>query len=313
MRVSQTDLRLLRVFDAVVRCGGYSAAGAELNICASTVSNHMTALEQRLGIRLCQRGRAGFSLTEKGRAVHEAAVTFLNAANAFDACMEAFGSELTGELRIGIVDNLTSDPNFRLPVAIKSFKERAPQVVLVLMQDRPQDLQARILDGSYHCGIGSFPHFMPGLEGTTLYQEEHFLYAGVGHPLFAEQDQKIIASRLHEHPTIHRRYWHGDEDQRRLLVGPVGAYVDQIESQLILILSGHYLGFLPNHYAHAWVKGGLIRALMPESLIYKCGLDLVTRKGYVHIDIMDVFISACVHAHEQPTGQFLSATPNSQA
>ena len=72
MKVAGTDLRVLRVFDAVVRHGGFAAAQAELNINQSTISNHITALEERLGVKLCQRGRSGFRLTEKGEIVVEA-------------------------------------------------------------------------------------------------------------------------------------------------------------------------------------------------------------------------------------------------
>jgi len=62
MRLSGTDFRLLKVFDAVVRHGGFAAAQTELNVGLSTISNHITALEQRLGFSLCQRGRGGFKL-----------------------------------------------------------------------------------------------------------------------------------------------------------------------------------------------------------------------------------------------------------
>ncbi|WP_243747190.1 LysR family transcriptional regulator [Yersinia pestis] len=60
------DLRLLRVFKAVVDCGGMSAAELELNISLSTISKHIKDLEQRLGLTLCQRGREGFAVTERG-------------------------------------------------------------------------------------------------------------------------------------------------------------------------------------------------------------------------------------------------------
>ena len=62
---SETDLRLLKVFRTVVDSGGFAAAQSELNIGTSTISSHMATLEQRLGAKLCQRGRVGFQLTDK--------------------------------------------------------------------------------------------------------------------------------------------------------------------------------------------------------------------------------------------------------
>jgi DNA-binding transcriptional LysR family regulator len=72
--LSESDLRLLRVFAKVVEAGGYSAAQIELNVSQSTISTHMTELEHRLGVRLCQRGRSGFSVTEKGRLIYQASL-----------------------------------------------------------------------------------------------------------------------------------------------------------------------------------------------------------------------------------------------
>ena len=66
-QVSDFDIRLLRIFRSVVECGGFSAAETVLGIGRSAISQQMSDLEQRLGLRLCQRGRAGFSLTEEGR------------------------------------------------------------------------------------------------------------------------------------------------------------------------------------------------------------------------------------------------------
>jgi hypothetical protein len=48
-QLSDTDLRLLKVFNAVVECGGMAAAELELNVGTSTVSRHVKDLETRLG------------------------------------------------------------------------------------------------------------------------------------------------------------------------------------------------------------------------------------------------------------------------
>jgi len=73
MQISGSDIHLLCIFDSVVRNSGFSAAQVELGLSQPTISNHITALEERIGVRLCQRGRRGFLLTEKGLMVHEVA------------------------------------------------------------------------------------------------------------------------------------------------------------------------------------------------------------------------------------------------
>ena len=65
-QISDADIRLLRVFQAVADCGGMTAAELELNISTSTISRHVKDLETRLGLTLCRRGRGGFALTPEG-------------------------------------------------------------------------------------------------------------------------------------------------------------------------------------------------------------------------------------------------------
>ena len=58
VNMSQVDIRLLNVFLTVVDCGGFTPAQIALNVSQSTLSSHMSALEARLDMRLCERGRA---------------------------------------------------------------------------------------------------------------------------------------------------------------------------------------------------------------------------------------------------------------
>lgn len=62
-QIADIDLRLLRVFRAVVESGGFAAAELELNVGRSVISRHIKDLETRLGLALCRRGRGGFALT----------------------------------------------------------------------------------------------------------------------------------------------------------------------------------------------------------------------------------------------------------
>ena len=70
MRVQDADLKSLRIFETIVRCGGFSAAQSALNISASVISEQMSLLESRLGLRLCERGLARRNLDEAGAVAH---------------------------------------------------------------------------------------------------------------------------------------------------------------------------------------------------------------------------------------------------
>ena len=64
-------LTSLTTFVRVVDSGGFSAAGRRLNMSTTMVSNHVQALEDRLGARLLNRTTRKVSLTEVGKAYYD--------------------------------------------------------------------------------------------------------------------------------------------------------------------------------------------------------------------------------------------------
>ena len=71
--VSTFDIRHLRTFLSVVEHGGVSAAAYRTGSSLSSISRDLTALETRLGMELCRRGRSGFAQTPLGEEVRAAA------------------------------------------------------------------------------------------------------------------------------------------------------------------------------------------------------------------------------------------------
>ena len=52
-----------------------------------------------------------------------------------------------------------------------------------------------------------------------------------------------------------------------------------MEGQLILILSGAYIGFLPEHFAQSRVDDGSLRVLAPSAFGYQAPFSLAVRRG----------------------------------
>ena len=76
------ELEKLRVFVALAREGGFSAAGRKLFKSHSSVSRTLTALERELGVTLAVRDRSSFTLTPQGEALLRGAETLLVEADA---------------------------------------------------------------------------------------------------------------------------------------------------------------------------------------------------------------------------------------
>jgi len=297
MQLSGADIRLLRVFEVVVRNKGFAAAQAELNVSLSTISSQISALEIRLGFRLCERGRGGFRLTERGAEAAESVKALLSTFDTFTDQIADLQGDLRGKLRIGVVDCVASDPCLKFGMAISNFRTRAPAVRLSLLQGSPQDFQSRILNGDLDIALGSFPNKPGGIEAISLYIEQNSLYCGEGHPLFGKATAP--GDDIYKYAVASRSYWH-QSHENNIRFRNVQAEAQSIEQQLLLVQSGEYIGFLPDHAAHHLVAARKLQAIMPSVFRYHCEFELIVRTGAKRSDKILSFITALQDAHRSP-------------
>jgi DNA-binding transcriptional LysR family regulator len=302
--VSNIDLRLLRVFVTVAACGGYAAAQARLNVGTSTISLHMTELEQRLGFRLCERGRGGFRLTDRGVNVYSEAKTLLRNLDDFASSMSTLAQQLSGKVAIGMVDNLVTHPNFGMVQALRSFHAKPNKVFFDLYTASREELEQAVLQGTIHAAIGPFIRRVNGLSQRPLFKETHRVYCGRGHSLYSESVARISPEVVRGLSVVIRGY-HEQFDRRYFEGAWPAATIRNLEAMVVLLLSGTYLGFLPIHVARPWVEADLLRPVGGESSIYVSEHVLVMRKGMRASNALAKFIDA-LFAH---SGKFVEMSP----
>lgn len=291
-QVSDFDIRLLRIFRSVVECGGFSAAESVLGIGRSAISQQMSDLEQRLGLRLCQRGRAGFALTEEGREVYQSSLQLLSALESFRTEVNGLHLHLRGELNIGLTDNLVTLPHMRITHALSRLKERGPDVVINIRMTPPSEVEQGVLDGRVHVGVVPQTVALSGLEYQPLYNERSLLYCAVGHPLFYADDAQLSDARLNEQEAIAPTFRLPADIQAHYQALHCTASASDREGMAFLILTGRYIGYLPDHYATFWVQQGRLRALKPSKRFYDLSLATVTRKGRRPHLVLESFLEA---------------------
>lgn len=93
-------LTSLTAFVRVVDTGGFSAAARKLNMSTTMVSNHIQALEERLGARLLNRTTRKVSVTEIGKAYYDRCIQILSDLEQADDIAGALQSVPRGTLRI---------------------------------------------------------------------------------------------------------------------------------------------------------------------------------------------------------------------
>lgn len=276
--LAEIDLRLLRVFYAVVMSRGFAAAQRSLGISASNISIHIGQLERRLGVRLCERGRKGFRLTEEGRVIYDATLTLFRATEHFRGAVGSTRGRLVGEIHFGFVDAVVTNPALKLEETIAAFTRAAQDVQLNLDISSPQELVQGLLEERYHVVLSPQLERRDGLAYVPFWEERKSLYCGRTHPLFKRSDERISFEELADTPAVTRSYV-----SERLSVGGhalrSSATASHVESLALMILSGCYIGHLPDHYAAQWVANGEMRSLLENKISYVDWFHLAYRSN----------------------------------
>lgn len=289
-RLSDIDIRLLRVFRIIVESRGLSAAQVELGIGRSTISKHLSDLEQRLGLRLCDRGRAGFMVSDDGREVYRAVLQLFTALDDFQSRVNAVHAEHVGSLHLGFVDGAVTDDMSPVGPAIAQYRRIAPRVHLHLRVASPDIIEKEVLDGTLHLGVLPLYHRHASLERRLLYEEEAALYCGERHPLFDIPDAHMRWQDLASAPLVSRTYPEPARFKKLKAHFDIAATTSSTEGIGLLILSGEFVGFLPTNYAENWVAAGKIRKLMPKRTQFTTPIVAIIRKGKTHPHLVSGFL-----------------------
>ena len=276
MQIQDVDLKLLRVFIAIVECGGLSAAEARLNIGRSTISSHLADLEIRLGVKLCSRGRAGFELTEAGQITYQASLELLQQCETFMSTIATSKDSLSGRLSISTIDTTINDPRCRLSDAISQLKARGGSVHVEINVCEPRETELAVLNGRSLVSFGVSRHSLRGLNYLPLYKETNYLYCGEKHPLF-NCKKNVINEYLAQSEFITRGYLRDTDFSDNDLPCQQTATAFHDEGIAHLILSGHFIGYLPEEYAKTWTQEKKMQAIQPQQYHYEIPIVLITQ------------------------------------
>lgn len=176
------DLRLLRIFQLVVRFNGFSAAQEPLGMTQATISAHMKQLEGRLGVRLCERGRSGFYLTEQGKQVHSAMLDLFSSIE---------DSRAPSAQRAAISQAFCISALWMRCIPIRTWICPAPWRRSINRRQRfrssstsrkLQALAQGLLSGRYHVILTPSQPFSRRIRTIDVCDEQQMLYCAPGHP-----------------------------------------------------------------------------------------------------------------------------------
>ena len=291
------------MFHAVAEKGGFTAAEVTLGKSKSAISADVSALETRLGLTLCQRGRSGFALTAEGVQVRDATLSLLADLDRFRDRVNLARGRLSGTLTLHVTDNIVTYGESPLVRVLGEFARRHPDVFIHIASAPASEVEQAVLDGRAAIGVSVLPRLVPALDLVPLFQETLHLFCAARHPLFQVPTEQLTPEAIGRHRVVEVSagatgpLWPIWQEQLRF-----SAHAGSIDARAILLLSGAFIGFLPPDYAAPWVREGQMRALNPERLYLTNVFHVMTRRAATHGLIAEEFKTMLVAAYAAETG-----------
>ncbi|WP_413733804.1 LysR family transcriptional regulator [Sodalis sp. RH21] len=276
--LTESDLKLLRIFRAVAAAGGLTAAEAALNIERSTISRHLQNLEARLGEKLCFRGPAGFQLTMFGESVLKASSLADDTLKKIRDDLNDARNILAGDLNIGIADNCLSNSGSKVSAALAAFRSMAPDVTVHLSIHQHESLLAQMLDRQLHIGISGMPDSHGQLQSVPLFNEAFRLYVaipfGAPSPSIADLIEQNYVLVTRDRDPYSTRLGQRLDMQRQ-------AIASGLEAVATLIAAGGYVGLLPTHYVQTLSQFYFfVEVADAQAFAYEVTFSLLSLRGH---------------------------------
>jgi len=163
----------------------------------------------------------------------------------------------------------------------------------------PGELEELLLAGRIQVAIGYFWHRVPSLEYTQIYAEDQFAYCSRRHPLF-DTAGGIDPDAAADYEWAWRSY--PLPEAEAMAPRNISAVADNMEAVAMLVLSGHHLGYLPEHFAAPYVQEGMLAPLNAAKMRYRVAFQMVTRARQLRNEIVEAFVEDMNAAHAEGAG-----------
>jgi molybdate transport repressor ModE-like protein len=139
----------LRIFLAIARTGTISGAARSMDVQHSTVSRRLQQLEKKLAARLVDKKRSGYTLTDAGEQLRQAAIRMEREVLAVDGALTGNENQIAGKIVVAAPPNMAT--SFLMPIFAR-FSQRYPKIeieisisnIVVSLVEREADVAIRL-------------------------------------------------------------------------------------------------------------------------------------------------------------------------
>lgn len=261
--MSTGNIAQLDAFLAVARCGGFRAAARDLDVSPSAISNAISALEQRLGVRLFNRTTRSVALTAAGEQYLGEVRPALDLIRIAGDRLNEHGTRPTGTLRLNT--HLVAARTILRPVILE-YMRRYPAVEVELVTE------GALVDAvgkGFDAGIRLAEAVPPDMIAVPITRTMRSVIVGAP-SYFADRPMPQMPDDLLSHRCIRarmasgRRYrWEFEKRGESVAIDVPGQLtLDEAGLMQEAAIAGEGLAILSEHLVEAdLVAGRLIRVL----------------------------------------------------
>jgi LysR family hydrogen peroxide-inducible transcriptional activator len=167
-------LQQLEYIIAVEREKHFARAADKCFVTQATLSMMIKKLEEELGVRIFDRSRQPVTVTRDGEEIISRAKKILGESYMMREYVREMKSEVSGEVRIGIIPTLAP---YLLPRFLRSFSDRFPHLAIKIRELITSGIVHQLRTGELDIGILATPLNEQGLKEYPLFYEEYIAYA----------------------------------------------------------------------------------------------------------------------------------------
>jgi len=195
-------------------------------------------------------------------------------------------------------DQLDNNKQKKLAKVIEIVHENSPNLHIVLDGDSISNIEKLLLKDKAHLGIIPGYQQIEGLSYLPLSSEPIFLCCSKQHPFFNIVDTKITQEKLASVAAIHPGIDIDAAGREQLQKLNLCAKAYQFDTRKAMILSGQYIGFMPQSFIQTELSRGEIRIIQPDILTYPFSLTLANKKTPREAPKVEILKSAFTSAFQ---------------
>ena len=201
------DIRRLEIFAKVAELGSFSRAAEALFLTQPTISEHVRALEDELGVQLLDRLGRGAAPTRAGQLLLGYAKRMLALSREAHQALDRFQGRMSGELVVG---GSTIPGEYVLPALVGQFKAKYPDISISLLIGSTRQVSEWLEEGRVEVGVVGARPTSRALDSKELMPDELVVVVPATHSWAARRTATL--ADLQREPMIVRERGSGSRD-----------------------------------------------------------------------------------------------------